>query len=79
MCILLKNFLACLKASEVFRICSRGRQFATEHLKHQYPVDLVMDSGRSDLFLCTVHPFFLFSAAFPKSSTSQCPRPSDSF
>lgn len=67
----------------MFESAVKGRLFATEHLKHQYPVDLVIDSGRTGLFLCTVHPFFspifLSSAAFPKSSTSQCPRPSDSF
>lgn len=58
MCILLKAFLACLKTSEVFESAVRGRLFATEHLKGQYPFDLVIDSGRSDLFLYTVHPFF---------------------
>lgn len=58
MCTLLKAFLACLKASEVFKSAVRGRLFATEHLKGQDAFDLVIDSGRSDLFLYTVHPFF---------------------
>lgn len=57
MCTLLKVFLACLKASEVFESSVKGRLFATEHLKGQDPFDLAIDSGRSDLFLYTVHLF----------------------
>lgn len=33
--------------------------FATEHLKGWKPFDPVIDSGRSDLFLHTTHPFFI--------------------
>lgn len=58
LCILLKAFLACWIASELF-------ESATEHLKGWYPFDPVMDSGRTDLFLYATHPFFILRAEDP--------------
>lgn len=63
---LARRLLNCLKSA------IRGRLFATEHLKGWCPFDPVIDSGRSNLFLYTICPFFLFSTAFPRSSTSWC-------
>lgn len=59
LCTLLKAFLACSKASELFESAFGGRLFATEHLKGWKPFNPVIDSGRSDLFLHTTHPFFI--------------------
>lgn len=65
---LLKAFLACSRASELFESAVRGRLFATEHLKGWYPFDPVIDSGRSDLFLYTTHSFFSLVLHFLRGS-----------
>lgn len=42
----------------MFESAIRGRLFATEHFKGQDLFNLVIGSGRSDLFLYTIQPFF---------------------
>lgn len=65
---ILKAFLSCLKASELFESAVRDRLFAAEHLKGWYPFDPIIDSGRCDLFLYTIHPFFSSALHFLRAA-----------